>query len=195
MLHFGDVWTPVLWRKIIQNLLTFTFIYVFISSKIRRTGFRKAPKGHECCVAESYPNPLWMAFLMLYCTLSFQRLVYNIISHFKSLVLAWSGYTKIGPYQRSVMWIFRIKSKSNSERLIIYYKDIHYQHIPLYLINVCLKAIKKLLSCYKLSFWKKNQLCTLFVNQTLFSFFQLRKLTYSNCVYAQLWKWISESER
>ena len=68
----------VLWRKIVQNLLIFGYLFC---PKDSTTHFTKAFINQESLVVESCPTPRWIAFLMLY------RLVYNIRSHFNELIL------------------------------------------------------------------------------------------------------------
>ena len=73
----------VLWRKIVQNLLIFVYLFC---PKNSTTDFTKIFITEEWLVVESCPTPRWIAFLMLY------RLVYNIRSHFNELILTWSAY-------------------------------------------------------------------------------------------------------
>ena len=66
-----------------------SYICVFILSKKRRKWFHKNLHNSGLVGLESWPTPLWIAFLMLY------QLVYNIRSHFNELILAWSAYTEV----------------------------------------------------------------------------------------------------
>ena len=72
----------ILWRKIVENLLIFVYLFCPKSGAI---DFTKTLITQERLVVESCPTPRWIAFLMLY------RLVYNISSHFNELILAWSA--------------------------------------------------------------------------------------------------------
>ena len=63
----------VLWRKIVENLLIFVYLFCPKNGAI---DFTKTFITQEWLVVESCPTPRWIAFLMLY------RLVYNIRSHF-----------------------------------------------------------------------------------------------------------------
>ena len=66
----------ILWRKIVENLLIFVYLFCPKNGAI---DFKKTFITQEC------RTPRWNAFLMLY------RLVYNIRSHFNGLILAWSA--------------------------------------------------------------------------------------------------------
>ena len=72
----------VLWRKIVENLLIFVYLFCPKNGAI---DFTKTFITQEWLVVESCPTPRWITFLMLY------RLVYNIRSHFNELILAWSA--------------------------------------------------------------------------------------------------------
>ena len=63
----------VLWRKIVENLLIFVYLFCPKNDAI---DFTKTFKTQEWLVVESCPTPRWITFLMLY------QLVYNIRSHF-----------------------------------------------------------------------------------------------------------------
>ena len=89
----------VLWRKIVENLLIFVYLFCPKNGAI---DFTKTFITQEWLVVESCPTPLWIAFLMLY------RLVYNIRSHFNELILAWSAYLTICVF--SVPFILNAKS-------------------------------------------------------------------------------------
>ena len=73
----------VLWRKIVENLLIFVYLFCPTNGAI---DFTKTLITQERLVVESCPTPCWIAFLMFY------RLVYNISSHFNELSLALSAY-------------------------------------------------------------------------------------------------------
>ena len=79
----------VLWRKIVQNLLIFVYLFC---PKNSTTDFTKTFITQEWLVVESWPTSRWIAFLTLY------RLVYNIGSHFNELILAWSAYFYYLPF-------------------------------------------------------------------------------------------------
>ena len=72
----------VLWRKTVQNLLIFVYLFC---PKNSTTELTKTFITQEWLVAESCPTPCWIAFLMLY------RLVYNIHSCFIEWILGWSA--------------------------------------------------------------------------------------------------------
>ena len=76
----------VLWRKIVENLLIFVYLFCPKNGAI---DFTKTFITQEWLVVENCPTPRWIAFLMLY------RLVYNIRCHFNELSLAWSAYPKL----------------------------------------------------------------------------------------------------
>ena len=76
----------VLWRKIVENLLIFVYLFCPKNGAI---DFTKTFITQEWLVVESCPTPRWITFLMLY------RLVYNIRSHFNELILPWSTYLEI----------------------------------------------------------------------------------------------------
>ena len=82
---FWRVKTLLLWKKIIQNLPI--FVYLFCPKK-STTGSRKTSKTQKWLVVETCLIPRWIAFLMPY------RLVYNIRFHFNELILAWSTHHK-----------------------------------------------------------------------------------------------------
>ena len=69
-----------------KNYSESSYICVFILSKSSLIDSSKTPITQEWLVVESCSTPLWIAFLM------FNRLVYNIPSHFNELILVWSGY-------------------------------------------------------------------------------------------------------
>ena len=73
----------VLWRKIVENLLIFVYLFCPKNDAI---DFTKTFITQEWFVVESCPTPRWIAFLMLY------RLVYNIRSNSNELIVAWSAY-------------------------------------------------------------------------------------------------------
>ena len=73
----------VLWRKIVENLLIFVYLFCPKNGAI---DFTKTFITQKWLVVESCPTPRWITFLMLY------QLVYNIRSHFNELILAWSAY-------------------------------------------------------------------------------------------------------
>ena len=72
----------VLWRKIVENLLIFVYLFCPKNGAI---DFTKTLITQEWLVVKGCPTPRWIAFLILY-------LVYNIRSHFNELILAWSVY-------------------------------------------------------------------------------------------------------
>ena len=72
----------ILWRKIVENLLIFVYLFCPRDGAI---DFTKTLITQERLVVESCLTPRWIAFSMLY------RLVYNICSHFSGLILAWSA--------------------------------------------------------------------------------------------------------
>ena len=59
----------VLWRKMVQNLLIFVYLFC---SKNNAIDSRKTSITQERLVVESFPTPRWITFLMPY------RMVYNI---------------------------------------------------------------------------------------------------------------------
>ena len=71
---------PILWQKIVENLLTFLYLFCPKNGAI---DFRKAFITQEWLFLESCTTLLWIAFLMLY------RLVPNIRSRFNKLILGW----------------------------------------------------------------------------------------------------------
>ena len=77
---FWRLKTLVLWRKTVQNLLIFVYLFCWKNSTVDS---RKTSINQERLVVESCPTPRWIPFLMLY------RLVYNIRSNFNELILAW----------------------------------------------------------------------------------------------------------
>ena len=88
----------VLWRKIVQNLLIFVYLF---SPKNSTTGFTKIFITQKWLVVESCPTPRWIAFLMLY------RLVHNIRSHFNELTLTWSDYHNVVcTFYRTELWLW-----------------------------------------------------------------------------------------
>ena len=89
----------VLWRKIVENLLIFVYLFCPKNGAI---DFTETLITQERLVVESCPTPRWIAFLMFY------RLVYNIRSHFNELILAWSAYLTICVF--SVPFILNAKS-------------------------------------------------------------------------------------
>ena len=80
---FWRLQTLVLWRKIVQILLIFVYLFCSKNSTIDS---RKTPITQERLVVESCMTPRWIAFLMFY------RLVYNIHSYFNELILARIAY-------------------------------------------------------------------------------------------------------
>ena len=72
----------VLWRKIVQNILIFVYLFC---PKNSATDFTKTIITQEWLVVESCPVPRRIVLLMFY------QLVYNIRSHFNELILAWSA--------------------------------------------------------------------------------------------------------
>ena len=80
---FRKLKTLVLWRKIVQNLLIFVYLFCPKNSTIDSS---KTSITQEQLLVESYPTPRWIAFLMLY------RLVYNIRPDFNELILPWRAF-------------------------------------------------------------------------------------------------------
>ena len=72
----------VLWRKLVENLLIFVYLFCPKNGAI---DFTKTFITQEWLVVESCPAHCWIAFLMLY------QLVHNIRSYFNELILAWSA--------------------------------------------------------------------------------------------------------
>ena len=72
----------VLWRKIVENLLIFVYLFCPKNGAI---DFTKTFITQERLVVGICPTPRWIAMLMFY------RLVYNICSHFNELILARSA--------------------------------------------------------------------------------------------------------
>ena len=72
----------VLWRKIVENLLIFVYLFCPKNGAI---DFTKILITQERLVVESCSILRWIAFLMLY------QLVYKISSHFNELILTWSA--------------------------------------------------------------------------------------------------------
>ena len=99
---FWRLKTLVLWRKIVQNLLIFVYLFCPKNSTIDS---RKTSITQERLFVESYQIPRWIVFLMLH------RLVCNIRSYFNELVLAWSAYLNIRKFSflkyKELFWGFR----------------------------------------------------------------------------------------
>ena len=77
----------VLWRKNVENLLRFVYLFCPKNGAI---DYKETFITQEWLVVEGCPNPCWITFLILY------RLVYNIRPHLNQLILAWSAYAKAG---------------------------------------------------------------------------------------------------
>ena len=90
---FCTVWRLkilALWRKIVENLLIFLYLFCIKNGVI---DFTKTFITQEWLTVESCPTPRWITFLMLY------LLVCNIRSYFNYLISAWSAYQydQVGP--------------------------------------------------------------------------------------------------
>ena len=72
LLYFLEAKIVILWRKIVENLLIFVYLFCPKNGTI---DFTKTFITQEWLVVESCPTPRWIAFLMLY------RLVYNTHFH------------------------------------------------------------------------------------------------------------------
>ena len=84
----------VLWRKIIENLLIFVYLFCPKNGAI---DFTKTLIPQKWLVIESCPTPRWIAFSMLY------PLVYNTSSRFNELILVWSAYAYCKKQRKTIL--------------------------------------------------------------------------------------------
>ena len=89
----------VLWRKIVENLLIFVYLFCPKNGAI---DFTKTFITQEWLVVEYCPTLHWIVFLM------FCRWVYIIHSHFNELILGWSAYRK----KNMTIWLMLIMTVS-----------------------------------------------------------------------------------
>ena len=122
--RFWRLNTLVLWRKIVQNLLIFMYLFC---PKNNTIDSRNTSITQERLVVESCPTTRWIAFLMLY------QLVYNTRSDFNELIFAWSAYLK-----RAMCWWSNFGRSSFQSRvfpaLVSFFKlsDIFFDFVPIF---------------------------------------------------------------